>query len=69
MEQKQTLRQLGIVSTIDFCPLNRGDPPFSFKENCRLIEPKTDLPVSYNDPRAKLRLEHYFGAGPSVGPS
>ncbi len=65
MEQKQTLAQLGIYSTIDFCPLNRDDPPLNFKKDFGLIEPKQDLPITYNDPRERLRMEHYFGEKPS----
>ena len=63
MKEKLTLEQLRLGPTRDLCALNRDDPPFSFKHNCKLVEPSTDLPISYINPR--LDTKTYWG--PTVG--
>ncbi len=62
MTARLTLEELRLGPTRDLCALNYDDPPFSFKHDCHLPEPK-DLPASYLNP--KLDMHSYWG--PSAG--
>lgn len=59
MKQKIPLGELGITAATDLCALNDGDPPFSFKDNCDLVDPGRDLPRSYTNPTLDTRT--YWG--------
>lgn len=59
MTHKLPLGDLGITAATDLCALNDGNPPFSFKKDCKLVDPVQDLPVTYNN--SKLDTRTYWG--------
>lgn len=59
MTHKLSLGELGITAATDLCALNNDDPPFSFKRDCKLVDPVQDLPRSYSNPHLDTRT--YWG--------